>query len=273
MDKNMNNNITGLVSIIMPAYNSSKHIGQAIESVLSQTYTKWELLITDDCSTDNTREVVEQYSAVDPRIKYFCMQKNGGAGIARNNSVEQAQGRYIAFLDSDDRWLPKKLEKELEMMNDKQCAATYSSYFICGNDGTVNGIVLARTKETDFSIKCDDKMGNLTFMYDTAIIGKHYLPTIRRRQDWAHKMFLMNICKVAYGVKEPLAIYRHTDGSISRNKIKLAKYNIAGFRTLGWSQPKSVLFFIFFFMPSYICKTIKNKIYNSSYKNYLHFLN
>lgn len=268
----MDINKDGLVSIIMPAYNSSKHIGQAIESVISQTYTNWELLITDDCSDDNTKDIVESYTKRDSRIKYDCLSQNGGAGVARNNSIDKSQGRYIAFLDSDDRWLPKKLEKELEIMNEKHCAATYSSYFVCDNEGKVNGIIIAREKETDFSIKCDDKMGNLTFMYDTKTIGKHHLPIIRRRQDWAHKMFLMNICKIAYGVKEPLAIYRHTDGSISRNKVKLAKYNIAGFMTLGWSQPKAFLFFIFFFMPSYICKIVRTKIQNSSYKNYLYLL-
>lgn len=262
----------GLVSIITPSYNCQNVISETIDSIINQTYTNWELLITDDCSTDSTRDVVEQYVEKDPRIKLFKLPVNGGAGMARNNSIKEAKGRYIAFCDSDDRWLPSKLEKQIELMQEKQCQAVYSSYFTCTDGGKVNGIVWARERETAFSIKCDDKMGNLTFMYDTSKIGKHLMPTIRKRQDWAHKMMIMNLCKEAYGVKEPLAVYRHTAGSISRNKMKLAKYNIAGFQTLGWPYWKALLFFLFFFMPSYIVKRFNQKRLNNTYIDYLYLL-
>ena len=107
---------TPLVSIITPSYNSAKYIGETIESIQAQTYKNWELLITDDCSKDNTIEIVNNYIANDPRIKIFKLEKNSGAGIARNKSIAEAQGRYIAFCDSDDRWYYNKLEKQISFM-------------------------------------------------------------------------------------------------------------------------------------------------------------
>lgn len=104
-----------LVSIIMPSYNST-YISESIDSILAQSYENWELLITDDCSTDNTRDIVAEYAAKDPRIKLFKLKQNYGAGVARNNSIEQARGRFIAFCDSDDMWLPEKLEKQISFM-------------------------------------------------------------------------------------------------------------------------------------------------------------
>lgn len=100
----------GLVSIITPSYNSSKFIGETIESIQAQTYKHWELLITDDCSTDETRSIVEKYAVNDLRIRLFVLEQNSGAGVARNKAIENASGRYIAFCDSDDLWLPGKLE-------------------------------------------------------------------------------------------------------------------------------------------------------------------
>lgn len=262
----------GIVSIITPSYNSSSFIGETIEAIQAQTYQNWELLITDDCSNDNSVEIIKSYAEKDPRIKLFVMEKNVGAGAARNNSLAHASGRYIAFNDSDDRWLPRKLELQLQLMEEKMCAAVYGSYFTCSNEGDVKGIVLARTKETAFSIKCDDKMGNLTFMYDADKVGKHFMPVIRKRQDWAHKMALMEIAKVAYGVKEPVAIYRHTDNSISRNKKRLVVYNVAAYKTLGWPSTRSWLFFLFLFMPSYLLKQFNKKRNNDKYKDYLYLL-
>lgn len=119
----------GLVSIITPSYNSSRFISQTIESILSQTYTNWELLITDDCSTDKTREIVKSYQRKDPRIKFFQLKENSGPGVARNHSIEMAKGRFIAFCDSDDRWYPEKLEKQLAFMAKKRCMLSYTSLY------------------------------------------------------------------------------------------------------------------------------------------------
>ena len=105
----------GLVSIITTLYNSGDFIERTIKSVLAQTYTNWEMVITDDCSVDDGPSVVESYAAADPRIRLVRLSSNGGPGVARNNSIMEAKGQYIAFLDSDDTWMPDKLERELEM--------------------------------------------------------------------------------------------------------------------------------------------------------------
>ena len=124
-----------LVSIIMPSYNSSKYIARSIESILSQTYQHWELLITDDNSNDETWEILQRYAAQDFRVHVFKMSTNRGPAHARNDSIEQARGRYLAFCDSDDCWLPMKLEKQVELMQQKDCALSYSSYFTCSEAG------------------------------------------------------------------------------------------------------------------------------------------
>lgn len=255
--------IKGLVSIITPSYNCSKFIRETIDSVLKQTYENWELLITDDCSTDDSRDVIGEYVAKDNRIKLFKLEKNGGAGVARNNSIREAKGQYFAFLDSDDRWMPHNLERKINFMQEKNCSVAYSSYLTCYEDGKMKGIVVCRSHETAFSTKCDDKMGALTFIYDMSKIGKLYMPEIRKRQDWCYKMLVMNIAKDAYGIKEPLGIYRLVGNSLSRDKKKLIKYNIEGYSVaLGWSKFKSILFFFIFFMPSYLLKRLEHKFVN-----------
>ena len=104
-----------LVSVIMPSFNTAKFISETIESVLAQTYANWELIIVDDCSTDNTDEVVKPF-LTDKRIKYLKNKKNSGAAVSRNYALREAKGKWIAFLDSDDLWLPEKLEKQIAFM-------------------------------------------------------------------------------------------------------------------------------------------------------------
>lgn len=247
----------GLVSIITPSYNCEDFIRETIDSILAQTYTNWELLITDDCSTDNTCGVIESYVAKDPRIKLLVLEQNSGAGVARNNSIKAASGRYIAFCDSDDRWYPDKLEKQLAFMEERGCAMSHTSYMTCDEKGVTNGIVVCRTKETLKSMCKDDKMGFLTVVYDTNKTGKLFMPKLRKRQDWALKLKVLMKCGYACGMKEPLAYYRKREGSISNNKRSLVKYNIAVYKeVLGWSSVKSNLYFYFIFMPSYIKKRL-----------------
>ena len=181
----------GLVSIIMPSYNSSKYIAKTIDSIVSQFYTNWELLITDDCSTDNTCEIIKEYAAYDQRIKLFVMEENKGAGVARNKSIEEAKGRYIAFCDSDDRWKPEKLEVQLRFMVENRVEICYSSYLKCNENDKVFGIVIAPSKISYKKMTRNDYIGFLTCIYDTHQIGKIYMPTLRKRQDWAWKILLM----------------------------------------------------------------------------------
>lgn len=254
---------TQLVSVITPTYNSADFIAETIDAIIAQTYTNWELLITDDCSTDDTVDIVRKYMAQDSRIKLFVMKKNGGGGVARNNSIKEASGRYIAFCDSDDRWYPSKLEKQVAFMQKMNCGLSYTSYVTCNEKGNNEGIIVCRRRETFKTTRRDDKIGCLTAMYDTEIVGKVYLPLIRKRQDWGLMLNVLKECKVAYGIKEPLAIYRLRSNSISSNKKSLVKYNIGLYQeVLGWSKIRASLFFCFVFMPCYIAKKIFVAMYN-----------
>ena len=119
-----------LVSVIMPAFNSERYIVESIESILNQTYRNIELLITDDASEDNTISIIKSYAQKDSRVKAFFLKGNTGAGSARNNSIKHAKGRYIAFCDSDDVWLPEKLEKQIRFMQEKNCCFAFASYYV-----------------------------------------------------------------------------------------------------------------------------------------------
>ncbi len=245
----------GLVSIITPSYDCADFIGETIDSILSQTYTNWELLITDDCSTDKSRDIIREYADNDSRIKLLKLEKNSGAGVARNNSIKEAKGRFIAFCDSDDRWFPDKLEKQLAFMAAKDCQMSHTSYLTCDEVDKITGIVVCRRKETMKSMCRDDKMGFLTVIYDMQKLGKIYMPELRKRQDWALKLKVLEKCGASYGMKEPLAYYRKRNGSISNNKRSLVKYNIAVYQEiLGWSKLKSTLYFYFMFMPAHLVK-------------------
>lgn len=247
----------GLVSIITPSYNSSEYIAETIESIIAQTYKNWELLITDDCSSDSSREVIRSYAEKDSRIKLLSLSKNSGAGVARNNSIEAAKGKFIAFCDSDDRWYPEKLSKQLEFMASKDCAVSHTSYMVCDEKGKMNGIVVARNTENLRSMCRDDKMGFLTVIYDASKIGKVFMPLMRKRQDWALKLKVLKLCDLAYGMKEPLSIYRKHSDSISSNKRSLIKYNIAVYKeVLGWSNIRANLFFYFIFLPTHMIKLL-----------------
>lgn len=250
-------NIKHLISIVTPSYNCSDFISETIKSIQSQTYGNWELLITDDCSTDNSCEIIQKLADEDQRIKLLKLETNSGAGVARNNSIKEAKGRFIAFCDSDDRWYPDKLEKQLKLMMEKDCGLSYTSYMTCSEDGNLNGIVVCRNHETLSSIMRDDKMGCLTVMYDTEKVGKVFMPSIRKRQDWAMKLMVLQKCRDAYGLKEPLAYYRLRNNSISHKKRALVKYNIAVYQEVfSWSKFRASIFFLFVFMPNYLIKKL-----------------
>ena len=250
-----------LVSVIMPTYNASKFLADSIESVLSQTHSNLELLITDDCSTDGTRDILTQYEKKDPRVKVMYLEKNSGPGITRNKSIERAQGRYIAFCDCDHRWFPEKLEKQIAHMTRKDCALCSSSYLICDENDEVTGISISPKLLTLSSMKRDNKIGCLTAIYDIQRLGhKYYMPAIRKRQDWALFLNILKDCQICFCVTEPLAYYRHRQQSVSSNKISLVKYNASVYETvLGYSRVKAYLFFFFQFLPTYFLKVMKRK--------------
>ncbi len=250
----------GLVSIVTPSYNCAAFIGETIDSILAQTYQNWELIITDDCSTDNSREIIEKYSSQDSRIKLLKLNENSGAGVARNNSIKSSQGRFIAFCDSDDRWYPQKLERQLSFMESKDCALSFTSYDVCNEDGKVCGYVECLPKLDKRKILRDNGIGCLTAMYDISKIGKCFMPNMRKRQDWCLWIEIIKTCGKAYGLQEALSLYRERSQSISSNKVEMLKYNYAVYHEfLNKSSIKSWEMLLFKFMPYYFYKKIKQK--------------
>lgn len=251
----------GLVSIITPSYNSADYIAETIETILAQTYTNWELLITDDCSSDKTCEIVYEYCSKDSRIKFFQLDKNSGAGVARNNSIKEAKGRFIAFCDSDDCWYPTKLEKQLEFMVKNGYEFTCTSYDCCNENNEIVGFVSCKKKITYLSLLKDNSIGCLTSMYDISRIGKIYMPTIRKRQDWGLWLAIIKKTKYVYGLQEPFAKYRIRSNSISSNKLAMLKYNYRLYKEVeGFSCLISFLLLTLYFLPYYFYKKIKQRL-------------
>lgn len=212
--------MAGKVSIIMPSYNTCKYISDSIESVLLQTYSDWELLIVDDCSTDGTNEVVEPY-LIDKRIKYLKNKINSGAAVSRNKALLEARGKWIAFLDSDDLWMPEKLEKQIEFMTKNRYHFSYTNYLEIDADSKRNGIIVTGPKKitkTGFFNYCWP--GCLTVMYDREAVGLIHIADIKKNNDYA---MWLKICRKAdcYLLDEELALYRRgRAGSVSTHSLK-----------------------------------------------------
>lgn len=218
-----------LISIIMPCYNSEKHIMESTKSVIKQTYDKWELIIVDDCSTDSSREILNKIK--DPRVKLIFLNENVGAGTARNKAIEHARGKYIAFLDADDIWLPAKLEKQIQFMQDNNYVFTYTKYQMF-KTGEQKGKIINPSLTTNYKkILYGNDIGCLTVVYDADELGKHFMPSIRKRQDLGLWVELLKITPQAYCLPEVLAYYR-TDSGMSKNKFSAAKYQWLFYRNV-----------------------------------------
>lgn len=246
-----------LVSVVMPTHNGDRFLEDSIRSILAQTYANLELVITDDCS-DNivTLEILRRFQEQDSRVDVVYLKENKGPGYARNKSIERARGRYIAFCDSDDRWFADKLERQLAFMREKGCALCCSSYIVCNERNENIGIRISPVRITYKMMERDNKIGCLTAIYDVEALGeKIYMPTLRKRQDWALFLTILKKCNDAYALIEPLAYYRDRSHSVSSNKFSLVKYNVAVYHEiLRFSWLKSFIYFFFLFLPTYITK-------------------
>lgn len=213
-----------LVSIITPTYNCAKFIGKTIESVLNQTYKNWEMIIVDDASKDNTEEVVNSYK--DKRIKYIKLQENGGAANARNKSMQEAKGKYMAFLDSDDIWKNNKLEKQINFMKANNYNITCTSYEQINEEGKLlNKIIKCKKKVNYNGVLLSCPVGNSTVVYNVENLGKFEVPNIRKRNDDALWLRMLKNEQYIYGQNEVLMQYRIRENSISSNKMDLIKYH------------------------------------------------
>lgn len=243
-----------LVSVVTPLYNSEAFVADAVRSVLGQTVKDWEMIVVDDASTDGSAEMVERSMGSDRRVKLIRLKRNSGSAVARNTAIEAARGRYIAFLDSDDQWLPRKLEKQIAFMEDKDHSFTHTYYEKVTESGERTGEVVKPPARLSYAdMLKSNRIGCLSTMYDTARLGKRYMPLIRKRQDYGLWLELLKCEQYAYCLPEPLALYRIRPDSISRNKVEIIRYNWELYRKLekfsrvramyyvGWNIARKVL--------------------------------
>lgn len=219
----LNNADFGLVSIIMPNYNSEKYLEEAIKSVINQTYKNWELVIADDCSTDRSVEVIKQFN--DERIKLLSTGKNAGAAVARNKAIDNAKGKWIAFLDSDDLWNPEKLEKQLAFMTNKNVPFSFTHYYFDRNDGNLSEFA---PKKDEYSYKDILKhcyIGCSTVIYNVDTLGKVYMPVeAEKREDFGCWLSILKRGYSAVCLHELLTTNKEHQDSVSHDKIKMVKY-------------------------------------------------
>lgn len=221
--------MSDLVSVIMPSYNTGKYIEASIRSVLAQTYTDWELIIVDDCSSDNTVEVINSFS--DPRIILLKNDKNSGAAVSRNYALREAKGKWIAFLDSDDIWEPEKLSKQLTFMKENGYAFTYTDYRICLNGEWMPYVNTGPDMVNKRRLYDYCYFSTITVMYDRDVIGLIQINDIKKHNDYA--MWLQAIEKSnAYRLPECLSYYiKHDDSITGGSKLTLIKWHYRLFRS------------------------------------------
>lgn len=248
----------GLVSIIMPSYNTSRFIAQSITSIQNQSYPSWELIIIDDHSTDDTDDVVARFLS-DPRITYQKNAINHGAAYSRNAAVSLARGRWIAFLDSDDLWEPCKLEHQLSFMAQNGAAFSYTAYKEISESGMPNGKTICGPKKITFRGMCAFCWpGCLTVMYDRTVIHDTHIINIAKNNDYA---IWLKACRYAdcYFLPEILACYRRRAGSISRhNYFHLIRWH---YRLWRESENKCVISALFFTGLNVLCGIYKKLVF------------
>lgn len=214
-----------LVSIITPVYNAERFIKETIESVLIQTYTKWELILVNDCSSDQSVSIITEYCQKDPRIKLINLAENSGAAVARNTGIEHAKGQYIAFIDSDDTWLKDKLQQQINFMETNQYGFTYTDLALVDEAGKVikEKVNIPQTFTYKELLK-NTAIACSTVIIDRNMVGDFRMPLVRKGQDTATWLMLMRERHVnAYGLTNVLNHYRQVEGSISSDRIGALK--------------------------------------------------
>lgn len=220
MNKTFDND---LVSVIIPTFNVADYIGETIQSVLDQTYKNFEIIIIDDCSTDNTCDIVNTYAEKDSRVKCIRQNENMGAAVARNRGIEEANGRFIAFLDSDDLWDKEKLNIQINDMLTNNIAFSFSSYdFIDEDNNVIKGAIKIKRKFTYKDLLTKTMISTPTVVIDRNTTKNKLMPLRRTGQDYAYWMLLLRETD-AYGIVKPLVHVRKRPNSLSKNKIQNIK--------------------------------------------------
>lgn len=212
------------VSVIIPVYNVSKYIRYTIESILNQSYKDVEVVLVDDCSTDNSAEIIAEYTSTHLNIVYLKLERNQGAAVARNKALSIAKGRYVAFLDSDDVWCEGKLEKQLALMNEKDAAISCTAMDTIDEYGKFLGSVRMVREMIDYNFLLHNTMiATSTVVVDRNKTGNFQMPLRRGGQDYATWLMLMRNGTICHGLNEVLSHYRVLPNSLSSNKWKSVK--------------------------------------------------
>lgn len=210
-----------IFSVIMPMFNSAHTIRQSIQSVLDQTFSDFELIIVDDCSTDSSAQIVSEF-LYDSRVILLSNSQNSGVAHTRNKGIEAAEGHYLAFLDSDDMWLPKKLELQYDLFS-SGADVVYGPYFRCSDLSLDGNIVQCPIRASYKQMLSGNFIGNLTGAYNAVKLGKHYQKCIGH-EDYLMWLSILKLSMSAVSVSEPIAKYRLSGGSVSSNKLKAIKW-------------------------------------------------
>lgn len=215
----------GMISIVIPVYNAERFLGDTVKTIKEQTYENWEAIFINDCSKDNSAEIIKKYATEDDRIKLVELSENSGAAKARNKGIELAEGQYIAFLDADDLWKKEKLEKQLKFMQENNYSFTFTGYEFANEDGKPNGKKVYVPQKMNYK----DALGNTTIwtctvMFDLKKLSKEdiYMPIVPS-EDTACWWKVLKHVDYAYGMSEILSFYRRSEGTLSSNKFVAIK--------------------------------------------------
>lgn len=212
------------VSVIIPVYNAERYISDTIESVLNQTYKDIEIVLVDDCSNDNSKTIIEAYAKKNDGIIYHLQKENGGAAVARNTALSIASGRYIAFLDSDDLWLPEKIKKQMDLIKENSAAICFTAIEMMDENGKMIKDKRNVKNKINYNFLLKNTMiATSSVLIDREVVGNFQMPLIRSGQDYATWLQLMRGGLEAYGINEVLVKYRVGRNSLSSNKLKSIK--------------------------------------------------
>ena len=248
----------GLVSIITAVYNSGNTLRETVESVMAQYYSDWELILIDDCSTDDSREVMESLAKADDRIRCLYNEKNMGVAETRNHGIKEARGRYIAFLDSDDMWDVNKLSVQMDFMDKTGAPFTYTSIRIIDEESHPTGKERHVPPRVDHkTLLMGDPMPCLTIVIDTRVIPKEkiYMPNMHH-EDYAAFLNCLRDGAVAQGLDEVLASYRVSRTSVSGNKFRTATWQWRILR----DQEKLSVIKAFYYLCTYAFLAVKKRL-------------
>lgn len=245
------------VSIIIPLYNTKSLLKQTIDSVLAQTYTDWEIIVVDDCSTDGSFEHAQFLAEKDSRIKVYKMDQNSGPGSATKFGFEKSSGGLVAFIDSDDLWAPDKLSKQITFMEENNYEFTCTDYEQINEDGeSIHRVIKCKDKAAYKTVLKTCPVGSSTVILTASLLRQVDIPTIRKNNDYTLWLRLLKIYPCIYGMHETLMYYRVWSQSISYNKFKKVKYFWIAYREY---EDFSILKSLFLLMEWTVIKVLRIK--------------